>query len=129
MSPSHQWSGPTWTYCSPPPGFGAVPKAKSSVKMPIGVAMLPSWVSAAMPFAPIWAGIPTPIGCQPALVRCQTSIFADEPPTPTTEITCVALPTDWANHGASTAWPTGARASSSETNVAHSRTSSRRTHP
>ena len=39
-------------------------------------------------------GLPTPIGCQPAVVRSQTSIFADEPPTPTTEITCVALPTD-----------------------------------
>ena len=67
MSPSHQWSGPTWTYCRPPPGLGAVPNAKSRVKMPIGVAILPSWVSAAIPLAPTWAGMPArdglPAGC------------------------------------------------------------------
>ncbi len=71
--------------------------------MPIGVFISPSWVSGAIPFAPMWAGMPTEMGCQPAAVRCQTSILADEPPTPTTEITWVALPTERANHGMSSA--------------------------
>jgi hypothetical protein len=61
-----------------------------------------------MPAEPTCAGIPAPIGCHPASVRCQTSIFADEPPTPTTEMTWLALPTEGANHGVVSAWLTGA---------------------
>jgi hypothetical protein len=61
-----------------------------------------------MPAEPTCAGIPTPIGCHPAALRCQTSIFADEPPTPTTEMTWVALPTERSNHGVVSAWPSGA---------------------
>ena len=67
--------------------------------MPIGVFAWPSWVSGAMPFAPTKAGMPVLTGCQPAAVRWKTSILADEPPAPTTEMTCVALPTFGANHG------------------------------
>ena len=40
-------------------GWAAVPKAKSRVKMPIGVFISPSWVCGTMPLAPTWAGMPT----------------------------------------------------------------------
>src|SRR6185369_8632087 len=80
---------------------------------------------------PMCAGMPTPMGCQPAAVRCQTSILADEPPTPTTEITCVAAPTELANQGSFPARPAGATDGSSDSanpsTTAHSTVSSRRT--
>ncbi len=62
----------------------------------------------------MWAGIPTPIGFQPAAVRSHTSIFAVVGPTPTTEITWVALPTEFTNHGVSAAWTAGARCPESQ---------------
>ena len=43
---------------APPPGLGAVPNAKSSVKMPIGVCRLPSWLCGTMPLEPTCAGMP-----------------------------------------------------------------------
>src|SRR5829696_6294334 len=95
--------------------------------MPIGVFITPSWVSGAMPLAPTKAGMPTRTGSQPAAVRWNTSTLADEPPSPTTEITWVALPTFGANHGVYSAWLTGAAARYST--VAQSRTRKRRTHP
>ena len=76
--------------------------------MPRGVAMLPSWVSAAKPLAPTWAGIPARTASHPAGPRWKMSIFADEPPAPTTETTWVALPTCGANHGVKSAFATGA---------------------
>src|SRR5580693_9578917 len=56
------------------------------------------------------------------------SILAFDPPVLTTEITCVALPTEFANHGAPAAPLTGARISDRQTAhaTAHSRVSSRR---
>src|SRR5690606_41704554 len=65
----------------------------------------------AIPFAPLLAGIPAPTGSHPRRVRCQTSILASEPPTPTTEITWVADPTDRANHGVKPACAAGGVAS------------------
>src|SRR5574337_1257838 len=57
------------------------------------------------------------------------SIFAREPPTPTTETTWVAVPTVLANQGLTTAVPTGAMANATPAaqSATHSRLSSRRT--
>ena len=94
--------------------------------MPIGVAMLPSWVWGSMPLAPILAGMPVPTGSHPDVVRCQTSIFASEPPVPTTEITWLALPTLLANQGAGAALPIGAPIKDSAVKTAAISTLSRR---
>ncbi|GFG98168.1 hypothetical protein MTIM_40470 [Mycobacterium timonense] len=55
--------------------------------------------------------------CQPAPVRWKISIVAFEPPVLTTETTCVALPTAFANQGAPAAAPIGA--STTEANITH----------
>src|SRR5687768_1272259 len=77
-----------------------------------------------MPFEPILAGMPAPTARQPDDVRSYTSTLASEPPTPTTETTCVALPTWLANHGTSSARACGA--ATSAMTATHNEVSSRR---
>lgn len=55
--------------------------------------------------------------CQPVPVRWKTSMVAFEPPVLTTETTCVALPTAFANQGAPAAAPIGA--STTEAKITH----------
>src|ERR1700728_414884 len=66
---------------------------------------------------------------QPRASKWAISLFAFEPPVPTTEITWVALPTEGANQGAPTAPPFGAVAmgTTAAHTAAHTRPSSRRT--
>ena len=96
MSPSHQWSGPTWTYCRPPPGFGRGAEREVECEdahrrhhlAVVGLGRHARWRrrgrecrrrSGANRRPCVRTRPPSPI----------------EPPTPTTEITWVALPTDW----------------------------------
>lgn len=71
----------------------------------------------AIPAEPTWVGMPERSDCQPVPVRWKTSMVAFEPPVLTTETTCVALPTAFANQGAPAAAPIGA--STTEAKITH----------